>query len=115
MERKNMMRCSKVSTRAAEPHEYLTVGRRSVGLDARELDHLGPFLGFVSDELCEISGRAWNPRRKSDAIDEFLRHKRPSDAIVVEANWRDNPWFPEVLEAERQRDLELYPDRYDHS
>jgi len=51
-----MMRCSKVSTRAAERHEYLIVGWRSVGLDARELDHLGPFLGFVSDKLSEISG-----------------------------------------------------------
>jgi hypothetical protein len=57
MERENMMRCRKVSTRAAERHEYLIVGWRSVGLDARELDHLGPFLGFVSDELSEISGR----------------------------------------------------------
>jgi hypothetical protein len=23
---------------------------------------------------------------------------KPSKAIVVEANWRDNPWFPQVLE-----------------
>jgi hypothetical protein len=47
-----MKRCSKVSTRAAERHEYLIVGWRSVGLDARELDHLGPFLGFVKPRHC---------------------------------------------------------------
>src|SRR2546425_76191 len=35
-------------------------------------------------------------------------------AILVNANWRDNPWFPAVLEDERQLDLSLYPDRYDH-
>jgi phage terminase large subunit len=57
---------------------------------------------------------AWNPRRKSDAIDDLLRQKRLGDAIVVKANWRDNPWFPEVLDRERKLDLELYPERYDH-
>ena len=31
--------------------------RGSVRLDARELDHLGPLLGFVSDQLSELSGR----------------------------------------------------------
>lgn len=34
------------------------------------------------------------------------------DSVVIEVNWRDNPWFPEVLEQERQkaerRDLEDY-------
>jgi phage terminase large subunit len=57
---------------------------------------------------------SWNPRRKSDAVDQFLRVERPDNAIVVKANWRDNPWFPAVLEEERQTDLRLYPDRYDH-
>jgi hypothetical protein len=54
----------------------------------------------------------WNPKRKSDAIDEFLRAKKPDNATVVKANWRENPWFPPELEAERQLDLQLYPERY---
>jgi len=33
---------------------------------------------------------------------------------VVKANWRDNPWFPSVLEEERELDLAKYPDRYHH-
>src|SRR5215469_15336515 len=41
----------------------------------------------------------WNPRRKSDAIDDFLRAKKPDNA-----NWRDNPWFPDVLDEERDAD-----------
>jgi phage terminase large subunit len=57
---------------------------------------------------------SWNPRRKTDAVDQFLRGGRPDSAIIVEANWRDNPWWPAVLEAERQLDLKLYPERYDH-
>jgi phage terminase large subunit len=56
----------------------------------------------------------WNPRRKSDAIDEFFRAKKPENAIVVKANWRDNPWFPQELEDERQLDLKLYPERVSH-
>ena len=56
----------------------------------------------------------WNPRRKSDAIDDFLRAKKPDDAIVVNANWRDNPWFPDVLDEERRLDREIYPERYSH-
>ena len=30
---------------------------RSLRLDARELDHLGPLLGFVGDELAEVGWR----------------------------------------------------------
>jgi phage terminase large subunit len=56
---------------------------------------------------------SWNPCRKSDAVDEFFRAKRPRDAVVVDMNWHDNPWFPDVLEAERQSDIGLYPDRYE--
>src|SRR6185312_3020617 len=29
----------------------------------------------------------WNPRRKVDAIDDFLRAKKPHNAIIVKANW----------------------------
>ena len=57
---------------------------------------------------------SWNPRRKGDAIDDFFRVRRPRDAVAVEVNWRDNPWFPKVLEDERLTDMKLYADRYDH-
>ena len=29
-------------------------------------------------------------------------------------SWRDNPWYTAELEEERQLDLKLYPERYDH-
>jgi phage terminase large subunit len=57
---------------------------------------------------------SWNPRRKGDAVDEFFRQKQPGNMALVQANWRDNPWFTAELEEERQTDLQLYPDRYDH-
>ena len=79
-------------------------------LSARSLSLLRPTIRADNSELWA----SWNPRRKSDAIDDFLRVKKPTGSIVVKANWKDNPWFPNVLEDERKLDLELYPDRYDH-
>ena len=79
-------------------------------LSARSLSLLRPTIRAENSELWS----SWNPRRKSDAIDDFLRVKKPVGSIVVKANWKDNPWFPSVLEDERKLDLELYPDRYGH-
>lgn len=79
-------------------------------LSARSLTLLRPTIRADDSELWF----GWNPRRKTDAVDEFLRSKMPAGAVVVRANWRDNPWFPKVLEEERQTDLKLYPERYDH-
>jgi phage terminase large subunit len=79
-------------------------------LSVRSLALLRPTIRAEHSELWA----SWNPRRKSDAIDDFLRLRQPEGAIVIKANWRDNPWFPAVLEEERRLDLALYPDRYDH-
>ncbi|MBR1229414.1 phage terminase large subunit [Bradyrhizobium sp. AUGA SZCCT0176] len=79
-------------------------------LSARSLSLLRPTIRAERSELWA----SWNPRRKSDAIDDFLRTRQPPGACVIKASWRDNPWFPSVLEEERQLDLSLYPDRYDH-
>jgi phage terminase large subunit len=79
-------------------------------LSARSLSLLRPTIRAQNSELWA----SWNPRRRSDAIDDFLRTRKPDGAVVVQANWRDNPWFPAVLEEERKTDLALYPDRYDH-
>src|SRR5215510_11574354 len=38
--------------------EYRSELPRSLRLDAGRLDHLGPFLGFVGNELAKIGGRA---------------------------------------------------------
>jgi phage terminase large subunit len=58
---------------------------------------------------------SWNPRRKVDPIDMLLRGKElPTGAIVVRANWSDNPWFPSVLEQERLDCLRAQPEQYDH-
>lgn len=79
-------------------------------LSQRGLSLLRPTIRAEGSELWA----SWNPRRPSDAIDAFLRGREPEGAIVVQANWRDNPWFTSVLEEERRLDLAHYPERYDH-
>ena len=58
---------------------------------------------------------SWNPRRKSDPVDVLLRGaERPTGSIVVEANWRDNPWLTSELKQEREDCLRQQPDQYEH-
>ncbi len=79
-------------------------------LSERSLAMLRPTIRKNASELWF----SWNPRRKTDAVDNFLRTLKPPGTTLVQANWKDNPWFPSVLEDERQTDLRLYPERYDH-
>ncbi len=80
-------------------------------LYARSLSLLRPTIRAPGSELWF----SWNPRRKTDPVDEMLRGEElPTDAIVVKANWRDNPLFPPELEQERLDCQRLTPDQYDH-
>lgn len=58
---------------------------------------------------------SWNPRFDTDAVDQMLRGKEtPTGAVVVRANWNDNPWFPAELEQERLDCQRQQPEQYDH-
>lgn len=48
----------------------------------------------------------WNPERDGSATDKRFRKNPPDNAVVVEMNYCDNPWFPSVLEEERLSDQE---------
>jgi phage terminase large subunit len=78
---------------------------------ARSLSLLRPTIRVDNSEIWA----SWNPRRKTDAIDDFFRNLKPTGSICIPANWRDNPWWNDILEAERLLELELYPERYDHT
>lgn len=56
----------------------------------------------------------WNPERKGSATDKRFRNSKDDDIIVVELNYKDNPWFPNVLEKDRQRDRRDRPEQYEH-
>ena len=55
-----------------------------------------------------------NPEFEDDATYLRFIEKPPKSAILININWRDNPWFPKVLEMERVDLLERDPDAYDH-
>lgn len=58
---------------------------------------------------------SWNARRRTDPVDVMMRGpEKPTGAVVVEANWRDNPFRSEQLEQERMDCLRMQPDQYDH-
>jgi len=69
---------------------------------------------IANDSHYGLAADAWYARRYLALCYEFLRQRKPDNAIVVKSNWRDNPWFTAELEEERQLDLKLYPERYDH-
>jgi phage terminase large subunit len=56
----------------------------------------------------------WNPRNRTDAVDMFFRKNPHPDAVSVLVNWRDNPWFPDVLRREMEHDKATDPDTAEH-
>lgn len=56
----------------------------------------------------------WNPESKYSATHERFRTNTPENGTIAELNFRDNPWFPDVLEQERLEDKKKRPDVYEH-
>lgn len=54
----------------------------------------------------------WNPELEDSATDKRFRKSSAPDMIVVEINWRDNPWFPSTLERTRRDDEANRPEQY---
>lgn len=80
-------------------------------LSQRSLDLLRP---TIREEGSEI-WLSWNPRKATDPVDKLLRSDMtPPDAIVINASYRDNPFFPEVLRAEMEWDRARDPEKYAH-
>jgi phage terminase large subunit len=58
---------------------------------------------------------SWNPRHETDAVDRFFRGGRQrDDAALVAVNWHDNPWFPQVLNSEKESDYANDPEMAEH-
>jgi len=80
-------------------------------LSQRSLDMLRPTIRAEGSELWF----SWNPRKASDPVDVLLRgDSLPPDAVVVQANYSDNPKLPSVLRAEMEYDRGRDPDKYAH-
>lgn len=92
------------------------------GLSDQTVDSIKSFEGcdiVWVEEAQSVSKRSWsvliptirkdgseiwlsfNPELETDeTYDRFITNK-PEDALIVDMNYTDNPWFPEVLEKER--------------
>lgn len=80
-------------------------------LSQRSLDLLRPTIRKEGSELWF----SWNPNLETDPVDVLLRGESPPpNAVVVEANYLDNPWLPEVLREEMEYDKRRDPDKYAH-
>lgn len=80
-------------------------------ISQRSLELLRPTIREPGSEIWF----SWNPRAAEDPVDKFLRCMAPPpDSTLVQANWRDNPFFPSVLELERLHDQATNADRYGH-
>jgi phage terminase large subunit len=79
-------------------------------LSQRSLDLLRPTIRKQGSELWF----SWNPSQATDPVDAFLRCDNPPESIVVQANYRDNPWLPQVLHDELAYDQRRDPDKFSH-
>lgn len=77
----------------------------------RSLDLLRPTIRAPGSELWF----SWNPNFATDPIDVLLRgDSLPPGAVVVQANYTDNPWLPVELKTELEYDRRRDPDKFAH-
>lgn len=106
-----------------------------IGLQAQTVANLKSFEGVTHcwvEEAQVISERSWeiliptirtagseiwisfNPELDTDpTYVRFIEHPPPG-TLSAFVNWRDNPWFPAVLDQERQHLLETDKQAYEH-
>lgn len=69
---------------------------------------LGPTIRKPGSEIWVT----FNPDLEDDETYRRFVKSPPPDSIVIKMGWQDNPWFPEVLAAEREYLKETDPDAY---
>lgn len=85
-------------------------------LSQKSLDLLLPTIRKPNSELWFT----WNPSKPTDPVDAFLRGNAegcapvPANAKVVKVNYKDNPWFPDVLRQEMEYTEQHDKDKYLH-
>lgn len=79
-------------------------------LSEKSLELLRPTIRAEGSELWF----SWNPRHRTDPVDKFFRKNPPPDATSILVNWRDNPWFPDVLRKEMEHDKSVDPETAEH-
>lgn len=52
----------------------------------------------------------WNPEIEDSPTNRRFLNYTEDDGIILEINWRDNPFFPDVLRVQMERDFKRDPD-----
>lgn len=79
-------------------------------LSQRSLDLATPTFRSGAQQLF-----AWNPEKETDPVDSFfLSNKGDPDFRHVHCTYADNPWFPEELRRDMERDRKRDFDKYLH-
>lgn len=76
-------------------------------------DALTTLIPTLREEDSELWA-TWNGKRKGAPVERRFKDSTDARVKYVRVNWRDNPWFPDILERQRQRDLKERPDQYAH-
>ena len=98
------------SIKSLEGYDILW-GEEAQSLSQRSLDLIRPTIRKQGSELWF----SWNPNLPTDPIDVLLRGDNPPPgAVVVQANYSDNPWLPAELKAELEYDRKRDPEKYAH-
>ena len=98
------------SIKSLEGYDVLW-GEEAQSLSQRSLDLIRPTIRKPNSELWF----SWNPRSATDPIDALLRGDNPPPgAVVVRANYNDNPFLPDVLRTELEYDKRRDPEKYAH-
>lgn len=80
------------------------------GVSKKSWDTLIPTIRKAGSEIW----MTLNPDMDTDeTYVRFIAAPDP-DSVVIEVNWRDNPWFPEVLNQERLKHKARDPEGYEH-
>ena len=80
-------------------------------LSQRSLDLLIPTIRKEGSQIWA----SWNPRRRGDPIERLLRAKRRDDAIIVRANYTDNPFLSRTILKEAESAKESDPEGFPHT
>ncbi len=86
-------------------------GEEASTFSQASLDTIVPTIRAPGSELWF----SWNPDLETDPIDVMFSADRcPPDTILMEVNYDDNPWFPDVLRREMEWDRARDIDKYLH-
>jgi phage terminase large subunit len=114
------------------PHDSLIIFRGLQNHTAKSIKSLEGFTRMFAEEAQTLSQRsldlliptfrsnselafAWNSVSPKDPVEKlFEENKNDDDFCSVHVTFRDNPWFPEELRRDMERDKRRDPDKYNH-